>query len=174
MTHGGEQRRGGPTLWGEAPPWREPDEATRRDVADVWRAVDGIMSGAGAACRACGSCCDFGRWGHQLFATRHELDVLVGWARDGRLVSSGAALARLDRGWCPFWDDSGRCLAWVSRPIGCRAFFCGAAASSAAAEAFSVADETWRRMSKGGNELWWYGPALDYLRRNVSCYSTES
>ncbi len=71
------------------------------------------------SCDACGKCCHFEKWGHQLWVTELELRYLV--ARSG-------ARTPMDEGVCPYLDDQGKCTARESRSLGCRAYFCTAPA----------------------------------------------
>jgi hypothetical protein len=70
-------------------------------------------------CRNRGDCCRFGEFGHRLYVTPLELAFFVGSLEQTRDVPGGATA-------CPYQVD-GLCGARVSRPLGCRVFFCESA-----------------------------------------------
>jgi Fe-S-cluster containining protein len=80
-----------------------------------------ISSGTEARCEACGDCCRFTDWGHELRLTQLELWVL--------LTLHGARSVE-EPGVCPYLEH-GRCAARDGRALGCRVFFCKASAGFA-------------------------------------------
>jgi hypothetical protein len=111
----------------------------RRSIEAVYRKLDEAVSRAGALCGACGACCRFDEYGHQLWLSALELAYL--------LDACGAAPAPRD-GVCPYLVD-GLCRAREARALGCRVFHCGlpAAEVEALGEEFAammvrVADES--------------------------------
>lgn len=77
--------------------------------------LDAELAALGAKCWARGGCCDFGRAGHRLYATRIEALRFL----------QGVELRAWDPGSdsCPAWKD-GRCTAREHRPVGCRVYHC--------------------------------------------------
>ncbi len=81
----------------------------------LYAAFDGATARVSPVCRASGRCCDFEAFGHTLFASRLEVDLL--------LADSGLESFEPPTRLCPFWKER-RCTARSPRPLGCRAFFC--------------------------------------------------
>lgn len=68
-------------------------------------------------CRACGTCCDFDRYGHRLYLTTPEmLYFLHHLTLDFRVMSDGV---------CPY-RQNGRCRVYEYRFAACRIFYCTA------------------------------------------------
>jgi Fe-S-cluster containining protein len=83
-------------------------------IEALYREVDAELRALGASCDACGRCCRFAEFGHELWVTNLELSYLL--ARHGR---RGAAAA----GACPYLDGD-RCSARTGRALACRTFHC--------------------------------------------------
>jgi Fe-S-cluster containining protein len=77
--------------------------------------LDAEVRDSGAVCWLSGDCCDFGKAGHRLYATRLEAER---FARGVDLSSWDPA-----SGLCPAWKG-GRCTARAHRPTACRTYFC--------------------------------------------------
>jgi hypothetical protein len=128
--------------------------AAAADLRALYDDFDRATAAVAPVCRASGRCCDFEAWGHTLFASRLEVDLLVG---ESGLRSFDPA-TRL----CPFWKER-RCTARAPRPLGCRAFFC----DDAKAEAMLDLHEAHLRRLKDLHDRhgipWDYRPLLAHL-----------
>jgi Fe-S-cluster containining protein len=87
----------------------------RRKVLDVYAAADAAVAAAGPRCDASGKCCRFTEYGHTLFLSQFEADILLESAPD--------YATPVTRDGCPFQVGS-LCTARESRPLGCRIYFC--------------------------------------------------
>lgn len=87
----------------------------RAEVDAVYHAVDAAVRAAGPKCEASGRCCRFAEYGHTLFLSRFEADIL--------LATAPAYAAPVSRAGCPFQVDN-LCTARDERPVGCRVYFC--------------------------------------------------
>lgn len=87
----------------------------RRRVFEVYAAADAAVAAAGPRCDASGRCCRFKEYGHTLFVSHLEADVLLAAAPPYELPVSGD--------FCPFQVDD-LCTAREPRPLGCRVYFC--------------------------------------------------
>lgn len=97
--------------------WRcSQDPAFIGEVQAVFDLLDREVADHAPVCINRGACCKFESYGHDLFVTSVELAYFVGCA-DGEL------LAPPDRSFCPY-QQAGRCVARVQRPVGCRVYFC--------------------------------------------------
>ncbi len=65
-------------------------------------------------CETCGQCCCFTEWGHELWVTQFELDLLI--SEHGLRRPTG-------EGVCPYLSD-GLCQARSGRALSCRIFTC--------------------------------------------------
>jgi Fe-S-cluster containining protein len=95
----------------------EAFEALKAIYARLEEAIDGL----GLACRGDGACCRFETSGLDLFATGLEIALLV--------REQGMPDAPLEPGRCPF-QEADSCKARAGRPLGCRVYFCDAAAEA--------------------------------------------
>jgi len=89
------------------------------EVGRIYAWLDSEIGGDGdlaGACRACGACCDFESFEHQLFITTAELMYLA--AKIGT-----ENIKPMTTGRCPYNID-GRCGIYGDRFAGCRIFFC--------------------------------------------------
>lgn len=73
------------------------------------------ISEAGPVCELSGRCCRFEEYGHRLYLTRTEADLLFS---EGLPDDS-----RIEPGSCPF-QKGNICTAREKRPFGCRVYFC--------------------------------------------------
>ena len=87
----------------------------RSRVLAVYAAVDAAVAAAGPKCEASGRCCRFAEYGHTLFLSRFEADIL--------LETAPTYDHPVNRDGCPF-QVAGKCTARDERPLGCRIYFC--------------------------------------------------
>lgn len=87
----------------------------RERVLAVYAEVDAAVAAARPRCEASGRCCRFEEYGHTLFMSQFEADILLETAPDYAKPVSRAN--------CPFQIDS-LCTARDERPLGCRIYFC--------------------------------------------------
>jgi Fe-S-cluster containining protein len=87
----------------------------QRMVLQLYDEVDREVSAAGPVCIASGRCCRFHEFGHTLFLSNLEADVLLTLAPDFNRPTSKA--------FCPFQKDN-LCTAREPRPLACRIYYC--------------------------------------------------
>jgi hypothetical protein len=85
------------------------------EVLEIYRQVDAEVAAAGPVCVASGRCCRFKEYGHTLFLSNLEADVLLDGAPPYQIPVSPD--------FCPFQRER-LCTARESRPLGCRVYFC--------------------------------------------------
>ena len=124
------------------------------ELRALYREFDEATASVSPVCRASGRCCDFEAWGHTLFASRLEVDLL--------LADAGLRSFDPSTKLCPFWKDR-KCEARSPRPLGCRAFFC----DEAKEEAMGALHEEHLRRLKDLHDRhglpWDYAPLLRHL-----------
>jgi Fe-S-cluster containining protein len=91
----------------------KPDTEAR--VREIFAAADKAVAAFGPKCDASGRCCRFTEYGHTLFISQLEADVL--------LAHAPAFAKPVTRDFCPFQVDN-LCTAREPRPLGCRVYFC--------------------------------------------------
>jgi hypothetical protein len=86
-----------------------------RIVLELYRDVDAEVRAAGPVCVASGRCCRFKEYGHVLYVSNLEADVL--------LSQAPAYDQPVSPDFCPFQKDN-LCTAREPRPLGCRVYYC--------------------------------------------------
>jgi hypothetical protein len=129
-----------------------PDK--HRRVRAIYAEADAAVAAAGPRCDASGRCCRFKEYGHTLFVSQLEADVLLAAA------PSFAGPVTPDR--CPFQVEN-LCTAREPRPLGCRVYFCDPTYQ----ETGQAISETYLRKLKAlSDELgvgWRYAPLHVFL-----------
>lgn len=87
----------------------------RRRVLEIYREADDEVRAAGPVCVASGRCCRFKEYGHVLYISNLEADVLLSAAPPYEKPVSAD--------FCPFQKDK-LCTAREPRPLGCRVYYC--------------------------------------------------
>src|SRR5689334_5951867 len=87
----------------------------KRQVLEIYREVDAEVKAAGPVCIASGRCCRFKEYGHVLFLSNLEAEVLL----DGAPPYSPP----VSSDFCPFQKEN-LCTAREPRPLGCRIYYC--------------------------------------------------
>jgi Fe-S-cluster containining protein len=91
------------------------NESIRQQVFAIYAAAERDIAAAGPVCLASGRCCRFKEYGHTLFLSNLEADVLLSGAPPYEQPVSAD--------FCPFQKDK-LCTAREHRPLGCRVFYC--------------------------------------------------
>jgi Fe-S-cluster containining protein len=84
-------------------------------VLQLYREVDREVQAAGPVCAASGRCCRFKEYGHVLYLSNLEAEVL--------LAQAPAYETPVTPDYCPFQNDN-LCTAREPRPLGCRIYYC--------------------------------------------------
>ena len=129
-------------------------EELRRRVLELYAEVDAAVAAAGPVCVASGRCCRFKDYGHTLFVSNLEADVLLALAPPfDRPASSD---------FCPF-QRGNLCTAREPRPLGCRVYYCDPAYQETGSR---ISEEYLRRLKRLAEEHgveWHYAPLHDFL-----------
>src|SRR3984893_18790760 len=94
---------------------QEMEDSIRRQVLELYREVDQEVAAAGPVCVASGRCCRFKEFGHVLFLSNLEAEVL--------LVTAPPYQPPVSADFCPFQKDN-LCPAREPRPLSCRVYYC--------------------------------------------------
>jgi hypothetical protein len=90
-------------------------EPLRRQVLELYREADEEVRAAGPVCVASGRCCRFKEYGHVLFLSNLEAEVL--------LTAAPPYEQPVSPDFCPF-QQGNLCTAREPRPLACRVYFC--------------------------------------------------
>ncbi len=91
------------------------DPVLRERLRAVYAEVDAAVAAAAPRCDVSGRCCRFTEYGHSLFISAFEAEILL---------EAGLPFAKpVTRDGCPFQIDN-HCTAREHRPLGCRIYFC--------------------------------------------------
>jgi hypothetical protein len=91
------------------------DDELRAEVLQIYAEVDRAVAAAGPVCVASGRCCRFKEYGHVLYVSNLEADVL--------LAAAPPYEQPVTPDYCPFQKDK-LCTAREPRPLGCRVYYC--------------------------------------------------
>jgi Fe-S-cluster containining protein len=129
-------------------------DEVRREVLAVYAAVDAAVAAAGPRCEASGRCCRFREYGHTLFLSQFEAEVLLDAAPPySKPVSPDG---------CPF-QAGNLCTAREPRPLGCRIYFCDPAYQEAASRITEAALARLKRIADRHGAGWRYAPLHVFL-----------
>jgi hypothetical protein len=126
----------------------------RRKVLELYAEVDAAVAAAGPVCVASGRCCRFKEYGHALFVSNLEADVLLASAPPYDRPVSGD--------FCPF-QQGNLCTAREPRPLGCRVYYCDPAYQDIGSR---ISEEYLRRLKRLADEHgaeWRYAPLHRFL-----------
>jgi hypothetical protein len=143
-----------------------PEEAVEpAEIAEKRQVLRGLynelaaeITRAAPVCELSGRCCRFTEFGHTLFLSRVEAEVL--------LAGAPAPSRALDDGQtCPWQDDRGRCTARDARPLGCRVYFCDPSYQTKAEELSEKFIAILKHHCQTRGWDWNYAPLHLHLRR---------
>lgn len=129
-------------------------DAIRLEILQVYEDADRAVAAAGPVCVASGRCCRFKEYGHTLFLSNLEAEILLEGAPPYEQPVSAD--------YCPFQKDK-LCTARACRPLGCRIYFCDPSYQETAAR---ISEESLRRLKEIAerHELpWQYAPLHHFL-----------
>lgn len=131
-------------------------EPIRRAVLQVYREADRAVADAGPVCVASGRCCRFKEFGHTLFLSNLEADVLLAAAPpyDPAQVTADG---------CPF-QQGNLCTAREPRPLGCRVYYCDPAYQERAAAITETYLGRLKRLAEEHDVAWRYAPLHQFLK----------
>lgn len=128
----------------------------RQAVLQLYREADADVAAAGPVCLASGRCCRFKEYGHTLFLSQLEAEVLLADAPEYDPASVTADF-------CPF-QQGNLCTAREPRPLGCRVYYCDPNYQDTMAH---INDKYLRRLKDLADEHatgWRYAPLHVFLR----------
>lgn len=135
----------------------------RRRVLEIYQEVDRAVAAAGPVCQASGRCCRFKEWGHTLFLSNLEAEVL--------LADAPAYEQAVSADFCPFQKDK-LCTAREPRPLGCRVYFCDPNYQETAKRITEKYIAKLKALADAHDLPWRYAPLHQFLNRPDAATST--
>lgn len=134
----------------------------------IYRDLENDVAEAGARCDLSGRCCRFGEFGHTLFVSSIEAELLVSQPRPRGPLSED---------FCPY-QRGALCTARNVRPLGCRVYFCDAAYRDRMEELSELYVKRIKDLADEQGREWHYGPLHRVLESmptigidSTPCYS---
>jgi len=134
-------------------------ENVRRQVLELYEEVDRAVAAAGPVCIASGRCCRFKEYGHVLFISNLEADLL--------LASAPPYEQPVSSDFCPFQKDK-LCTAREPRPLGCRVYFCDPTYQQAAHRITEEFLQRLKKLARDTNTEWRYAPLHHFLNHSAN------
>ncbi|MFO0822501.1 MAG: hypothetical protein U0792_05170 [Gemmataceae bacterium] len=140
----------------------------RQQVLAVYAEADAAVAAAAPRCDASGRCCRFTEYGHTLFISHFEAEIL--------LETAPPYPQPVSRDGCPF-QVNGLCTARESRPLGCRIYFCDPTFAERMVEITEAAIAKLKAIANEHDTGWNYAPLHHFLnaaRRSPPLPQTDS
>jgi hypothetical protein len=131
-------------------------ETTRQQVLELYREVDREVAAAGPVCVASGRCCRFKEFGHVLFLSNLEAEVLLHAAPpyDRQAVTPD---------FCPFQKEN-LCTAREPRPLSCRIYYCDPTYQETSTHLSETYLRRLKDLASAHGVAWRYAPLHHFLR----------
>ena len=129
-------------------------ESLRRKVLELYREADREVAAAGPVCVASGRCCRFKEFGHVLYISNLEADVL--------LQAAPAYATPVSTDFCPFQQGM-LCTAREPRPLGCRVYFCDPSYQARSHEITEKYLGRLKELAEAHGVAWAYAPLHRFL-----------
>src|SRR5215470_4828553 len=126
----------------------------RRQIRELYAAVDREVAAAGPVCVASGRCCRFAEWGHTLFLSNLEAEVL--------LADAPAYEKPVSADFCPFQKDK-LCTARGPRPLGCRVYYCDPNYQETGQQIMETYLHRLKELAQEHGTEWCYAPLHQFL-----------
>jgi Fe-S-cluster containining protein len=140
-------------------------EELRRRVLELYQEVDQAVAAAGPLCVASGRCCRFKEYGHTLFLSNLEADVL--------LAGAPAFQGPVAADFCPF-QDGNLCTAREPRPLACRIYYCDPAYQETSQELSEKYLRRLKELALQNQKEWRYAPLHVFLNEALASNKVQS
>jgi Fe-S-cluster containining protein len=129
-------------------------ETTRRLVLELYAEADREVAAAGPVCVASGRCCRFKEYGHVLYLSSLEAEVLLHSAPDYE--------GPVTPDFCPF-QKGNLCTAREPRPLGCRVYYCDPAYQQTCSDLMEKYTRRLKDLAESEGLAWCYAPLHHFL-----------
>ncbi len=132
------------------------DTSLQLELKNIYQELDAEVAGHKTVCRACGTCCNFEKFDHILFASRLEVNYIIN--------NLNKPLPALDDGFCPF-QAGAECGIRDLRTLGCRVFYCNEQYNrNASPDIYNKYYRKIKGLALKHNRDWKYKPLIGHLR----------
>jgi len=126
----------------------------RQEVMRLYADADKEVAAAGPVCVASGRCCRFKEYGHVLYLSGLEADVL--------LSAAPPYEAPVSADFCPF-QKGNLCTAREPRPLGCRVYYCDPAYQQTCSDIMEKYTRRLKQLAEREGLEWQYAPLHHFL-----------
>lgn len=130
------------------------DPRLKSGLLQIYEDLVGDLNQLGPVCDLSGRCCRFKEYGHRLYLTRTEAELLL---EEGLPAGS-----TVNENGCPFQQGL-LCTAREKRPFGCRVFYCDPRYAGQAERLSEKYLAQLRLLHDQTNTPWEYGELFPYL-----------
>lgn len=127
----------------------------RSGLLALYEEVGAKVAAASPVCELSGRCCRFKEYGHTLFISRPEAELL--------LEQGLPANAEISDAGCPF-QISGLCTAREKRPLGCRIYYCDPKYAGIGEEISEQSIRSLKGLHENTDTSWEYRPLHHFLQ----------
>lgn len=135
------------------------NKALIEQVAEIYQDIAGYIESAMPACDSCGKCCNFGRYGHRLYASTMEMLVFFHFSR--AITPFGST----EEDKCIYRDKSG-CSMYEGRTAGCRIFYCRDFPDELQNEIYEQIMERLKQLHNHCGAVYYYADLTWWLKNN--------
>jgi hypothetical protein len=129
-----------------------------KKVKQLYAQVDAAVAAAGPICDSSGKCCRFKEYGHTLFLSNLEAEVL--------LASAPPFAQPVTADFCPFQKEN-LCTARDPRPLGCRIYFCDPTYQETGQQISENAIGQLKRLAEASGIEWRYAALHVFLNESA-------
>jgi hypothetical protein len=133
-------------------------------VLELYAEVDRQVAAAGPVCQASGRCCRFKEYGHVLYLSSLEAEVLLHGAPPFEQPVSSE--------FCPF-QKGNLCTAREPRPLGCRIYYCDPHYQETGNRLMEESLRRLKDLAEREGLPWLYAPLHDFLNSEVRDQTSE-
>jgi Fe-S-cluster containining protein len=130
------------------------NDKVRLRVLEIYREADAAVAAAGPVCVASGRCCRFKEYGHVLYLSNLEADVL--------LAAAPAYDKPVSSDFCPFQKEN-LCTAREPRPLSCRVYYCDPSYQERSGEITETYLRKLKALAEEQGLDWQYAPLHHFL-----------
>ena len=136
----------------------------RRRVLEIYREADAAVAAAGPVCVASGRCCRFKEYGHVLFLSNLEAEVL--------LANAPPFEQPVSSDFCPFQKEN-LCTAREPRPLGCRVNYCDPNYQETGTQISEKYLHRLKELADANGVAWQYAPLHHFLNHPEEARTSE-
>jgi Fe-S-cluster containining protein len=139
-------------------------DEVREQLQMIYADVDSAVAAAGPRCDGSGRCCRFTEYGHTLFLSMFEAEIL--------LATAPPYSWPVGRSNCPFQIGTA-CTARAERPLGCRIYFCDPSYTETSYAITEASIARLKALADANGIPWKYAPLHTFLNESARPHDTR-